>query len=202
VATREQRADARRNVEAILEAGQHCLSGDPQATMAHIARAAGVGRVTIYGHFKTRAELVDAVLERVIARSSERIDAVDTDGDPAAALVRFVDASWEVVHRFNAIRQAAESELPGERIREHHDVHLPRLDALLARGQRAGVFRRDLPRRWLVTTCYRVMHAAADDVAAGRIKHGQAGRFVAATLLAAFTPPGTTVPSVESVERP
>ena len=196
--TREQRADARRNVAAILDAAQHCLAGDPHATIAHIASAAGVGRVTLYGHFKTRAELVDAVFERVIAHSSELLDGVDTRGDPAAALVRLVDTTWEVVHRFNAIRQAAEGELPAERIREHHDVHLPRLDALLARGQRSGAFRRDLPRRWLVTICYRVMHAAADDVAANRIKHDQAGRLVAATLLAAFTPPGTAVPAVEA----
>jgi AcrR family transcriptional regulator len=52
-AAREQRADARRNVEAILDAAQHCLSHDPQATIAHIAHAAGVGRVTLYGHFKS-----------------------------------------------------------------------------------------------------------------------------------------------------
>jgi TetR/AcrR family transcriptional repressor of mexCD-oprJ operon len=195
-ATRDQRADARRNAGAILDAAQHCLAGDPQATIAHIASAAGVGRVTLYGHFKTRAELVDAVFERVSAQSAEVLDAVDTRGDPAAALVRLVTATWQVVHRFNAIRQAAESELPEEQIRGHHDVHFRRLDAVIGRGQRSGVFRRDLPRHWLVTTCYSTMHAAAADCAAGRIKHEDAGRLVAATLVAAFTPPGGTVPAV------
>jgi hypothetical protein len=34
------------------------------------------------------------------------------------------------------------------------------------------------------------MHAAAEDVTAGRIKAGDAARFITATLLAAFTPPG------------
>lgn len=198
--TRDQRADARRNVAAILDAAQHCLSTDPHATVAHIAEAAGVGRVTLYGHFKTRAELVDAVLERVSAQSSEVLDAVDTGGDPAAALVRLADATWEIVHRFNAVRQAAEGELPEERIRTHHDVHLRRLDALIARGQRAGTFRRDVPRHWLITICYRIMHAAADDCAAGRIKHRDAGRLIAATLLAAFTAPGRRVPAIDSAD--
>jgi TetR/AcrR family transcriptional regulator, mexCD-oprJ operon repressor len=191
--TRDQRADARRNVQAILNAAEHCLAADPQATIAHIATAAGVGRVTLYGHFKTRAELVDAVLEQVSAKSSEILDAIDTRGDPAAALVRLAESTWHVVHGYNAIRQAAESELAEERIREHHDVHLRRLDALIARGQRSGAFRRDLPRHWLVSTCYRVMHGAADDCAAGRLRHDAAGRVVAATLLAAFTPPGERV---------
>jgi TetR/AcrR family transcriptional regulator, mexCD-oprJ operon repressor len=198
-ATRDQRADARRNVEAILAAAQHCLAGDPQATVGHIAMAAGVGRVTLYGHFKTRADLVDAVFERVSAQSSEILDAVDTSGEPAAALVRLATATWQVVHSFDAIRQAAQSELMEERIREHHDAHFHRLDALIRRGQRSGVFRRDLPRRWLVTTCYATMHAAADDCAAGRLPETEAARVICATLLAAFTPPGSPVPSVDEV---
>jgi TetR/AcrR family transcriptional regulator, mexCD-oprJ operon repressor len=198
--TRDQRADALRNVAAILDAAQHCLSTDPQATVAHIAQAAGVGRVTLYGHFKTRAELVDAVLEQVRAQSSQTLDAVDTRGDPAAALVRLVTATWQVVHRYNAIRQAAEYELPEERVRTHHDVHFRRLDALIARGQRTGAFRHDLPRHWLITVCYRLMHAAADDCAAGRIKHHDAGRLIAATLLAAFTAPSQPVPALDSAD--
>ena len=199
-ATRDQRADARRNVEAILSAAEHCLSGDPQATVAHIAQAAGVGRVTLYGHFKTRAELVDAVFDRVSAKSSEVLDAVDTKGDPAVALVRLAETTWHVVHGFNAIRVAAQSELPEDRIREHHDIHFRRLEALIARGQRSGTFRRDLPRHWLVSMCYRVMHGAADDCAAGRLKHEDAGRVVAATLLAAFTPPGIPVRDPDRIE--
>jgi AcrR family transcriptional regulator len=193
---RDRRADARRNVAAILDAAQRRLAVDPQATIAEIASEAGLGRVTLYGHFKTRAELLDAVFERVSAQSSELLDSVDLRGDPAAALVRLATATWQVVHGFNAIRQAAETELPEERIRSHHDVHFRRLDALIGRGRRAGVFRRDLPRHWLVTTCYSTMHAAADDCAAGRIRREDGGRIVAATLLAAFTPPGGTVPAV------
>jgi TetR/AcrR family transcriptional regulator, mexCD-oprJ operon repressor len=198
-ATKDQRADARRNIGAILDAAQHCLSSDPQATIAHIAAAAGVGRVTLYGHFKTRAELIDAVFERVSAQASEVLDTVDTGGEPAAALVRLVTATWPVVHGFDAIRQAAESELPEQRIREHHDVHFRRLDALLGRGQRSGTFRRDIPRHWLVSTCYRVMHGAAHDCAAGRVTADEAGRLVAATLLAAFTPPGKAVRDPDDV---
>jgi AcrR family transcriptional regulator len=199
--SREQRADARRNVEAILEAARRSLVADPQATVADIAHAAGVGRVTLYGHFKTRADLVDAVFQRVSAQSSAILDAVDTSGEPTAALVRLATATWQVVHGFHAIRVAAEAELPDERIRAHHDVHFRRLDALIGRGQRAGAFRRDVPRRWLVTVCYSTMHAAADDCAAGRIRQQDAGRIVAATLLAALTPPGATVPSAEPGDR-
>jgi len=60
-------------------------------------------------------------------------------------------------------------------------------DAIL-QGQRAGTFRRDMPQQWLITTAYSLMHATAEDTAAGRIDAGNAARLITATLLAAFTP--------------
>ncbi len=60
-APRAQRADARRNIAAILDAATDCLARDPDMSIAGIAAAAGVGRITLYGHFKTRAALVNAV---------------------------------------------------------------------------------------------------------------------------------------------
>ncbi|WP_345763251.1 TetR/AcrR family transcriptional regulator [Diaminobutyricibacter sp. McL0608] len=195
---RDQRADARRNVSAILDSAQRCLSSDPQATIAQIAETAGVGRMTLYGHFKTRAELVEAVLERVTTQSSEVLDSVDLSGDPAEALTRLVGATWEVVHRFNAVREAARDELPEKSMLDNHTAHFRRLDALVARGQAAGTFRRDLPREWLISVCYRLMHGAADDCAAGSIERQDAGRLVAATLIAAYTAPGARVAGIES----
>jgi hypothetical protein len=45
-ARQHRRADARRNVEAILDAAERCLARDPDASMAEIAAEAGLG-----GHF-------------------------------------------------------------------------------------------------------------------------------------------------------
>jgi TetR/AcrR family transcriptional regulator, mexCD-oprJ operon repressor len=188
-ARRPQRADARRNVAAILDAATDCLARDPEMSIAGIAAAAGVGRITLYGHFSTRAELVDAVLARTIERADAIHDATDTGGDPADALARLVAASWQLVHQFSNILVAAHRELPAERIRGVHDPILRRVQSLIGRGQRAGTFRTDLPAQWLTTTAFSLMHAAAADAAAGRIKPGDAAGLITATLLAAFTPP-------------
>lgn len=198
VEPRPARADARRNVAAILDAAQSCLSRDPDVTVAQIAQAAGVGRVTLYGHFPTRAELVDAVFQRITGEADALLDATDTRGDPVAALTRLVAASWQIVHQYRAVLSAAERELPPERIRGHHDRHLRRMGSLIGRGRRAGAFRTDLPQQWLVTTAYSVMHAAADDCNAGRLDAADAEQAVIRTLLAAFTPPGGTVPEPPS----
>ena len=188
-APRARRADARRSIAAILDAATDCLARDPEMSIADIAAAAGVGRITLYGHFKTRAELVDAVLTRTIERADAILDATDTTGDPRDALARLIASSWQLVHEFRNILQAAHRELPAERIRGVHDPLLRRVQSLIGRGQRAGTFRSDLPRQWLTTTAYSLMHAAAADAAAGRIKPGDAAGLITATLQAAFTPP-------------
>jgi AcrR family transcriptional regulator len=195
---RQQRADARRNIAAILDAAVLCLIRDPDASVGEIAKAASVGRVTLYGHFKTRADLIDAVLTRTMMQADAVLDRLDTTGDPREALTRLVDASWQIVHQFRSVHQAAHRELPPERIHGSHDRIRRRIQNIIDRGQRAGIFRDDLPKKWLVTTAISLMHAAAEENAAGRLTAHEAPRLIAATLLAAFTAPGATVPTAHT----
>jgi len=190
---RAQRADARRNVEAIIAAATTCLAADPNASIADIAGAAGVGRMTLYGHFKTRTDLVDAVLRRTLDESQDILKATDTSGDPQEAMMRLIESSWQLVHRFANVLAAAQDELPPERIHGTHDRVLRRIQTLIERGQRSGVFRTDLPKNWLVSLGVRLMHSAADDVAAGRLKAVDAPTVIARTLFAALTPIGHCV---------
>ncbi len=196
-----RRADAKRNVAAILTAAAECLAKNPDTSVAEIAAAAGVGRMTLYGHFKTRADLLDAVLTRVIAEADETLDAVDVSGDPRDALARLVAASWLVVDRLRHVLEAAQRELPAERIRQAHDRVLGRVQSLIERGRDAGAFRADLPLPWLVSLAMNVMHAAATEVSAGRLTSDQAPSVVAGTLLAALTAPGDRGPRPARLRR-
>ena len=57
-----RRADARRNYEKILEAAREAFTGpDADASMAEIARRAGVGMATLYRNFPSRRELLEAL---------------------------------------------------------------------------------------------------------------------------------------------
>ncbi|MEV0714998.1 TetR/AcrR family transcriptional regulator [Asanoa sp. NPDC050611] len=188
------RADAQRNIDAIAAAAVACLSRDPEASVGEIAKAAGVGRVTLYGHFPSRAELVDAALARAIADGHAILDAVDLDGDPRKALSRLVDASWELVNRFRSLLLAAQHTLPPGRIQELHEGPADRMRKLLERGRDDGVFRTDLPTSWLISTMQNVMHGAADEINAGRLEATDAARYISSTVLAALTPPGKRVP--------
>ena len=63
---RRRRADADRSIQAIRQAALEALASDPDASMAEIARRAGVVRATIYAHFPTRESLLDAVMEHAV----------------------------------------------------------------------------------------------------------------------------------------
>lgn len=188
--TTRRRADAQRNIAAILDAGLACLARGSEVNMAEIARSAGVGRVTLYGHFPSKETLVDALVEHAVGRADEALAEVDLDADPApAALSRLIASSWRILDQHRRLMVAGFHHLGPARMRIHHDAVLGRVERLIARGQRDGDFRADLAPGWLVTTFYTVLHAAAEEVDAGRLDSADAARVVSATLLAAFSPP-------------
>jgi AcrR family transcriptional regulator len=72
----------------ILDAAERLLAGFGYAkvTMEDVAREAGVGRTTIYLHFKTKEEVALAVLDRVHARNLEHLQRIaeENQGSPTA----------------------------------------------------------------------------------------------------------------------
>lgn len=185
-----KRADARRNIAAILDAATRCLASDPESSINKIAQAAGVGRVTLYGHFESRAALVAQVVARAIAQSEETLGAVDLTGDPRDALARLLDASWEVTQRFGTLVVAAEQALSTDELREAHAQPARRVRRLIKRGRSDGCFRRDMPVEWQVTLMQSIVHGASTALHRGEITRAQAPRLVRETALAALaTPP-------------
>lgn len=186
----QPRADARRNIELILEAAESCLARDPDASMGDIATEAGLGRVTIYGHFASRQVLIEAVVHRVLAAANAALDEVDLSGDPAAALERLVDATWRVTMRSGSLLVAAEKALPTATVRQAHAGGLEeRVRGFIARAQAAGTFRSDLSADWLMATFAAIIHAAANEIDAGRLDVDQASNTITSTMLAVLLPP-------------
>jgi AcrR family transcriptional regulator len=185
-----RRADAERNIAAILDAALTCFAERPQATMADIARAAGVGRVTLYAHFPSREQLVTAALDRAVAEVGVALEDSTLDDAPAdQALSTLIGSSWQVLDRHRMLFEAAQGSLDHARLRQHHDPAMARFDKLIARGQAEGRFRTDLPRGWLVTIIYGLLHAAAEEVNAGRMRPTDAAGALQATLLPALAGP-------------
>ncbi|MEU5844117.1 TetR/AcrR family transcriptional regulator [Rhodococcus sp. NPDC047139] len=185
----KRRADAERNIEAVLDAARISLSRDPDASIGEIAKAAGIGRVTLYGHFPTRADLVSEVMRRALAQAEQALEQIDLAGDPREALRRLVAGSWSLTADAGALLTAAEQALPAEDVHAAHDGLFAHVTTLITRGCSEGVFRTDLPPSWLVSVLHSIVHCAASEVAAGRVRKEDAANYIATTALSAFTPP-------------
>jgi AcrR family transcriptional regulator len=187
VATRRRRADAERSIEAILDAILESMAAGGELNMAAIARAAGVSRVTLYTHFPTREALLEAGIDRAIARANDLLSDVAPEEGPAPeALSRLLRSSWQVLDQYRNLYAAAAADLPPARLRALHRPLFGRVDKLVARGQADGDFRTDLPRKWLVSAIYALMHQAAEEVNAGHLTARKAGDVVTRTVLSAL----------------
>jgi TetR/AcrR family transcriptional regulator, mexCD-oprJ operon repressor len=155
--------------------------------VGEIAQAAGVGRVTVYGHFPSREALVEATLTRLLEQGEAVLAGLDLSGDPRQALGTLIESSWRLIADADAVLQAAQSALPPGRIRELHAKPARRVEDLIRRGQSEGAFRADLPATWLVSVLYHVLKGAAAEVAGGRLDPADAPHLIVATVLAAYT---------------
>lgn len=183
-----RRADAERNIAAILAVARDLFGQGQSPSMAEIAHAAGVRRATLYAHFPSREELLDVVIERAITHTDEALTALALDRDPAdVAVERLLRTSWPILDRHRRLRTIALAGLGPERLRRHHDRTLHHVDRLIRRGQDDGLFRTDLPLDWLIATFYAVVHTAADEANAGRLTPSDAPDLLTTTVLSLLT---------------
>lgn len=192
VAKSIRRADARQNAEKIVQAAVTCLGRSAEASMNDIAQEAGVGRVTLYGHFPSREALVEAALIRLLAQGDEVLEAVDLTGDPRDGLRTLMESGWLLLAQATSVLRAAQSALPPGRVQELHAKPEQRVHDLIRRGQAEGVFRADFPADLLASVLHHVLHGAAGDFAAGRLDPADAPRFVAEMALAVCAVPTRT----------
>ena len=170
-----RRATAERNAEAILDAAERLLARAGPVSIAAVAQEARVSRVTVYAHFADLTELVEAVVERAVEATTAVLEAADVDtGSAVEALDGLLTLGWRELDRHAAVARAAAERLPPDRLRRRHGRFLGVLERLVARGREEGDFRTDLPASWLVTTAFALVHAAGDDVRAGRFDGEQA----------------------------
>jgi TetR/AcrR family transcriptional repressor of mexCD-oprJ operon len=178
-----RRATAQRNVEAILDATERLLERHAPVSVAAVAAESGVSRVTVYAHFQRREKLLEAVVERAIRHASVALDAAEPDsGPPLEALERLITVSWRELERHQSTARSASEQLSPEVQHRTHAAARRQLRRLVDRGQREGVFRRDLSAGWLVTTCVALMHAAVDEVRAGRMSAASARKALLASI--------------------
>ena len=190
-APRRRRADADRSVAAILDGALAALASDPDSSMSEIARRAGVVRATIYVHFPTRTDLLDAVMDYAVAQVVDAMRGAEpSSGEPAEAVERVLRATWRQLAQFHGLLALNTARLSAEELHRRHLPMLDRLEPLIERGQRQGVFRSDLPVAWHLAVLRAIVHTASREVQGGRIPEADVETAMLSTAIAAISAHG------------
>ncbi|MEV7076819.1 TetR/AcrR family transcriptional regulator [Streptomyces sp. NPDC091972] len=184
------RADANRR--RILDIALAELLRDPDASMDQIARAAGVVRRTVYGHFPSRealiGTLVDGAVEAVAAAHAAGREGTE---DLAQAVAGSVLAVWEVADRYRILVALAQRSVTVQGIRERLAPVRAACTELLQRGLDEGVFVSPLPAPALAYVHEQMMFAVMEAVNDGLLDAEEAGRSTAVTVLTAAGVPAS-----------
>jgi len=184
------RADVNRR--RILDVALAELLRDPDASMDQIARAAGVVRRTVYGHFQNREALVgaltDEAVETVAAAHAAGREGVE---DPAESLARSTLAIWEIADRYRLLVALAQRSVTMQGIRDRLAPVREACAEILRRGLEQGVFESPLPPRALAYVHEQSLFALMDAVNDGLLAAEEAGRSAAVTMLTAAGVPAS-----------
>lgn len=146
-APRPVRADAQRNIDALLEAAAavFAVSG-VDAPIREIAAKAGVGVGTLYRHFPQRSDLIVAIVRREMDACVDAAQALSNEYEPGDALARWMQRFVDFVTAKRGLAAALHSgDLAYEPLPLYFRQTLrPALCALLDRAIAAGEVRDDV----------------------------------------------------------
>jgi AcrR family transcriptional regulator len=144
---RRVRADARRNVDALLEAAAAVFAtSGVDAPVREVATKAGVGVGTVYRHFPKRSDLVAAVFRHSVDSCADEAPVLAAGYGPGEALARWLQRYTSFIATKRGLAAALHSGDPAfDALPAYFDERFrPALGALLESAVAAGEVRDDV----------------------------------------------------------
>lgn len=144
---RPVRADAQRNIDALLEAALAVFAtSGVDAPVREIADKAGVGMGTLYRHFPQRADLIAAVFRREVDACADTAPALAREHPPFEALARWIQRFAAFIATKRGLASALHAGSPAfATLPAYFNQRLrPALDLLLEPAKAAGELRSDV----------------------------------------------------------
>ncbi|HEX3945877.1 MAG TPA: helix-turn-helix domain-containing protein [Rhizomicrobium sp.] len=160
-----RRADAQRNIEALLKAAMAVFAkSGVDAPVRDIAEKAGVGVGTVYRHFPQRSDLIVALFRHEVDACADAAAALSSKYPPTEALSRWLLRFTEFVAAKRGLATALHAGDPAyEPLRAYYDSRLrPAMAALLNCAAAAGEIRADVPPGDLLSAAVSLCRPAYD----------------------------------------
>lgn len=145
-ASRPLRADARRNVDALLAAAKAVFAASGvDAPVREIAAKAGVGLGTLYRHFPRRSDLVTAVFRHEVDACADEAPALAARYEPGEALERWLNRYADFIAAKRGLAAALHSGDPAfDALPAYFESRFrPALGTLLDSAAASGAIRAD-----------------------------------------------------------
>jgi AcrR family transcriptional regulator len=160
------RSDARRNIDALLEAAKAAFATSGVHTpVREIAERAGVGVGTVYRHFPQRSDLVAAVFRHELDACADAAPALAAKHEPGEALERWLQRYTSLLATKRGLAAALHSEAPAFEALPacFQEPLLPALASLLEAAAAVGQARADVKPSDLLQAVASLCLSAADD---------------------------------------
>lgn len=136
--------------EAILDSTDHLLArfGYKKMTIDDLAKAVGIGKGSIYLHFKSKEEIVLSHIDRIIERLCKRLEAISNENiSPEEKLRKMLilrvsfrfDSVQHYTQSINELLSSLRSKLL-ERRKKYHNVEAEIFSKIIKDGQKEGIF--------------------------------------------------------------
>ena len=140
-----RRADAARNHQRLIDAAAEVFAARGlNATLDDIARHAGVNVATAYRHFANKHELAREFLLQCVEQALAIAERAAAEADPWRGLTLFMEQSLELMSSNRALVDVLTRAYGAEHHAEFFQRISAPLEALLGRGQAAGLIRTDV----------------------------------------------------------
>jgi AcrR family transcriptional regulator len=146
-AKRPQRADARRNYDRLVAAARTELrEHESGASLEEIARRARVGIGTLYRHFPTRLDLLEAVYREDVEALAAQAETLRDTASPWDGLERWLSSFIDYAATKRALLQELVEAVgrDSELLTHSRQVITESVTTMLTRAQEAGVARSDV----------------------------------------------------------
>jgi len=157
--------------DALLDSAAMTLARSPAASLADVARDAGMSRTTLFTRYPTR----EALLEALALDALDKVEAAYTDAGVAAVGADLVSVLTLLVERLLPLGPRMVFLLRERSLDENAEVTSryvaleEPLVALLASARDDGVLRTDLSLVWQSAALTALVYAAWDEIELGRL---------------------------------